>query len=58
MKVSSKWEITIPKAIRESRGWKPGQVFTVEDTKDGILLRPIRRSSGKTLSAKIEKKGT
>ena len=56
MKVSSKWEITIPKAIRESRGWKPGQVFTVEDTKDGILVCPIRRSR-KTLGAKIKKKG-
>jgi AbrB family looped-hinge helix DNA binding protein len=40
--MSSKGEITIPKAILELRGWKPGQVFTVEETKDGILLRPKR----------------
>ena len=41
-RMSSKGEITIPKAILELRGWKPGQVFTVEETKDGILLRPKR----------------
>jgi AbrB family looped-hinge helix DNA binding protein len=42
-RMSSRGEITIPRAILESRGWKPGQEFAVEETADGILLRPKRR---------------
>jgi AbrB family looped-hinge helix DNA binding protein len=41
-RMSSRGAITIPKAILESRGWRPGQEFTVEETKDGILCRPRR----------------
>lgn len=39
-RLSTKGQVIIPKAVRESRSWVPGTKFTVEDTKEGILLRP------------------
>ena len=41
-KLSSKGQIILPKAVREAHRWHPGTEFTVEDTGDGILLRPAR----------------
>jgi len=41
-KLSSKGQIILPKAVREAHRWQPGTEFTVEDTGDGILLRPAR----------------
>jgi AbrB family looped-hinge helix DNA binding protein len=42
-RLSTKGQIILPKSIRASRAWGPGTEFTVEDTGDGILLRPARR---------------
>ena len=42
-RLSTKGQIILPKAIRESRAWGPGTVFTVEQSGDGILLRPAER---------------
>jgi len=42
-KLSTKGQIVLPKNIRVSRTWGPGMEFTVEETSDGILLRPARR---------------
>jgi AbrB family looped-hinge helix DNA binding protein len=39
-RLSTKGQIILPKIIRTSRAWAPGTEFTVEDTGDGILLRP------------------
>jgi AbrB family looped-hinge helix DNA binding protein len=39
-KLSTKGQIVLPKAIRTSRAWGPGTEFTVEETGDGIVLRP------------------
>lgn len=39
-RLSTKGQIVLPKVLRTSRAWKPGTEFTVEETKDGILLRP------------------
>ncbi len=39
-KLSSKGQVIIPKPLRVSHQWKPGQKFIVIDTGDGILLRP------------------
>jgi AbrB family looped-hinge helix DNA binding protein len=47
--LSTKGQIVLPKALRESRAWKPGTEFTVEETKEGVLLRPKRRVPRKTL---------
>jgi AbrB family looped-hinge helix DNA binding protein len=41
-RLSTKGQIVLPKNIRASRSWGPGTRFTVEETRDGILLRPAR----------------
>jgi len=42
-RLSSKGQIILPKAIRDSRAWNPGTEFTIEESGDGILLRPAAR---------------
>ncbi|MES1199828.1 MAG: AbrB/MazE/SpoVT family DNA-binding domain-containing protein [Pseudomonadota bacterium] len=41
-KVSTKGQVILPKAVRDHRNWKPGTELVVEETKDGVLLRPAR----------------
>ena len=41
-RLSTKGQIILPKSIRTARAWRPGTEFTVEETKDGVLLRPAR----------------
>jgi AbrB family looped-hinge helix DNA binding protein len=48
-KLSTKGQLVLPKAIRDSRALRAGAEFTVEETKEGILLRPKRRVPRKTL---------
>ena len=38
--VSTKGQVILPKAIRDRRGWKPGTHLLVEETPDGVLLKP------------------
>ncbi len=40
-RLSSKGQVILPKSIRAIHGWEPGAEFAVEDTPDGILLRPL-----------------
>ncbi len=40
--LSTKGQIILPKNIREARAWRPGMEFTVEETPEGVLLRPAR----------------
>ena len=40
IKLSSKGQIVIPKAIRAAYQWEVGQKLELIDTGDGILLRP------------------
>ena len=42
-RLSTKGQIILPKNIRTSRAWAPGTEFVVEETGDGILLRPADR---------------
>ena len=42
-RLSTKGQIILPKNIRDSRAWVPGTEFTVEESGDGILLRPASR---------------
>jgi AbrB family looped-hinge helix DNA binding protein len=44
-KLSTKGQLILPKNIRESRAWEPGTEFSVEETADGILLRPMHQFS-------------
>ena len=41
-RLSTKGQIVLPRSIRVSRAWTPGTEFTVEETDDGVLLRPSR----------------
>ena len=40
-RLSSKGQIIIPKPLRDAHGWKPGTDFAIEETEDGLLLRPL-----------------
>lgn len=39
-RLSTKGQIILPKSIRDARAWRAGTEFTVEETKEGVLLRP------------------
>jgi AbrB family looped-hinge helix DNA binding protein len=41
-RLSTKGQIVLPKNLRASRAWGPGTEFTVEETYEGILLRPAK----------------
>jgi len=41
-RLSSKGQIILPKAVRDAHHWAPGTDFSVEDTGDGVLLRPLK----------------
>jgi AbrB family looped-hinge helix DNA binding protein len=41
-RVSTKGQVILPKAIRDKHKWKPGTELNVEETPDGVLLRPAR----------------
>lgn len=38
--VSTKGQVILPKIIRDQRHWGAGTRLTVEDTADGVILRP------------------
>jgi AbrB family looped-hinge helix DNA binding protein len=39
-RISDKGQITLPKLLRERRGWTGGREFIVEERTDGVFLRP------------------
>jgi AbrB family looped-hinge helix DNA binding protein len=39
--LSSKFQISIPKAVREAQGWKAGQEFVFIPKGSGVLLVPV-----------------
>lgn len=41
-RLSTKGQVILPKAIRRSRQWKPGQELIVEESNNGVLLRAAR----------------
>lgn len=42
-RLSTKGQLILPKEIRAARAWGPGTEFTIEESADGILLRPSGR---------------
>ena len=42
-RLSTKGQIVLPKSVRTAHAWGPGTEFAVEETHEGILLRPARR---------------
>jgi AbrB family looped-hinge helix DNA binding protein len=49
--LSTKGQFIIPKAIRERRQWSAGTRLIVEDTPDGVLLKPEPVFAPTTLDA-------
>ena len=41
-RLSTKGQIVLPKSVRDAHAWGPGTEFAVEETREGILLRPAR----------------
>ncbi len=41
--LSAKGQVLLPKALRTSRGWKPGTEFIVEERDGCVVLRPKQR---------------
>ena len=41
-RLSSKGQVVLPLSIRRSRKWEPGTQLLVEETPEGVLLRPTR----------------
>jgi AbrB family looped-hinge helix DNA binding protein len=39
-KLSSKGQVVLPKEVRERQKWQPGTTLIVEETSQGVLLRP------------------
>lgn len=39
--LSSKGQVIIPKALREARHWRAGTRLQVQETSEGLLLKPI-----------------
>ena len=39
-RVSTKGQVILPKAIRDKRKWTAGTELTVEETAEGVLLKP------------------
>jgi AbrB family looped-hinge helix DNA binding protein len=38
--LSTKGQLILPKAVREQRHWGPGTRLVVEETAEGVLLKP------------------
>jgi AbrB family looped-hinge helix DNA binding protein len=41
-RISSKGQVVLPKALRESQKWKPGTKLAVETRDGGVLLRAVQ----------------
>lgn len=41
--VSTKGQVILPKAVREHHNWQPGTRLVVEETAEGVVLRPAAR---------------
>jgi AbrB family looped-hinge helix DNA binding protein len=40
-KLSSKFQISVPKAVREKQNWKPGQKFAFVPRGKGVVMVPV-----------------
>ncbi len=40
-KLSSKFQISIPKEVRERQGWRPGQEFVFLPEENSVVLVPV-----------------
>jgi AbrB family looped-hinge helix DNA binding protein len=40
-RLSSKGQVVLPSSIRHARHWKAGAEFIVQETPEGVLLKPL-----------------
>jgi bifunctional DNA-binding transcriptional regulator/antitoxin component of YhaV-PrlF toxin-antitoxin module len=40
-KLSSKGQVVLPRAIRDAKAWRVGQLLAVVSTREGVLLKPL-----------------
>ncbi len=52
-KLSSKGQVILPVSIRLANQWQAGVEFSVENTADGVLLRPLKPVATTTLEEVI-----
>ncbi len=58
--VSTKGQVILPKAIRDSKGWGPGKELVVQETQEGVLLRaanPFPRTNPEEVFGCLDAKG-
>jgi bifunctional DNA-binding transcriptional regulator/antitoxin component of YhaV-PrlF toxin-antitoxin module len=48
-KLSSKGQVALPRAIREAKAWRAGQILEVVNTCEGVLLKSVKRFEATTL---------
>jgi AbrB family looped-hinge helix DNA binding protein len=51
-RLSAKGQVVIPKAIRDAKAWHAGLELVVQETEDGVLLRP-RAASREEAAAEL-----
>jgi bifunctional DNA-binding transcriptional regulator/antitoxin component of YhaV-PrlF toxin-antitoxin module len=56
-KLSSKFQISIPKSVRTAQHWQAGQVFAFIPKSEGMLLVPVPRLEDLAGSARGAKPG-
>ncbi|ODU56542.1 MAG: hypothetical protein ABS99_05795 [Acetobacteraceae bacterium SCN 69-10] len=44
-RLSSKGQIVLPSSIRNAHQWKAGTEFQVQETQEGILLKPLAKQA-------------
>lgn len=42
-RLSSKGQVVLPRAIRDAKAWRAGQLLAVVSTDEGVLLKPLKR---------------
>ncbi len=52
-KLSSKGQVILPASVRRANQWRAGVEFAVENTVDGVLLRPLKPAARTTLDEVI-----
>jgi AbrB family looped-hinge helix DNA binding protein len=40
-RLSSKGQVVLPSSFRRAHNWRAGTVFAVEETAEGVLLKPL-----------------
>lgn len=48
-RLSSKGQVVLPRAIRDAKAWRAGQLLEVVTTAEGVLLKPLNRFESASL---------